>query len=71
MFYLVTAFVLTNTTDHSTSNYLIEINKERSLLCRTAPKEQVLRNTNSTCVCDRHFHEILEEVDKSSCVAHI
>ena len=71
MFYLVIAFVHTNTTDHSTSNYLLAIHKEHSLLCRTVPKEQVLRNTNSTCVCDRHVHETIVEADTSGCAAHI
>ena len=71
MFYLVTAFVHTNTTDHSTPNYLIETNKEHSLLCRTVPTEQVLRNTNSACVCDRYDHKTVKEADTSGSTAHV
>lgn len=71
VFYIVTAFAQTNTKDHSTSNYLPEINKEHSLLCRTVTKERGFRNTNNTSVCDRHVHETVEETDTSGSAAHI
>jgi hypothetical protein len=40
IFYTVTVFAHTNTTDHSISNYLHEIIEEHSLFCRTVTKEQ-------------------------------